>query len=90
MNKTEIAFGRLYEIIGKLRAPDGCPWDREQDHKSIRGNMIEEAYEVADAIDRLYKDDALAHFAANFPAERKRFSWPTMCDKLVEVYEKTK
>ncbi len=47
------------------------------------------ARSVADAIDRLYKDDALAHFAANFPAERKRFSWPTMCDKLVEVYNQT-
>lgn len=44
---------------------------------------------VADAIDRLYKDDALAHFAANFPAERKRFSWSAMCDKIIEVYHKT-
>lgn len=45
---------------------------------------------VADAIDRLYKDDALAHFAANFPAERRRFSWPAMCNKIVEVFHQTK
>ena len=45
---------------------------------------------IADAIERLYKEDALVHFAENFPAERKRFSWATMCDKLIEVYNKTK
>ena len=39
------------EIIRKLIAPDGCPWDREQTHQTIRRNMIEEAYEAVDAID---------------------------------------
>lgn len=41
----------LIAVIAKLRAPDGCPWDREQTHKSLRPNMIEEAYEAVDAID---------------------------------------
>ena len=41
----------LVEIVRVLRAPGGCPWDREQDHKSIRRNLLEEAYEVAEAID---------------------------------------
>jgi tetrapyrrole methylase family protein/MazG family protein len=41
----------LIEVIRKLRAPDGCPWDREQTHESLRPNMIEEAYEAVDAID---------------------------------------
>lgn len=41
----------LISIIRKLRAPDGCPWDREQTHYSLRPNMIEEAYEAVDAID---------------------------------------
>src|SRR5262249_45495286 len=36
---------------GRLRAPDGCPWDREQDHKSIRNHLLEEAYETLDALD---------------------------------------
>ena len=42
----------LLEIMRRLRAPDGCPWDREQDHRTIRNNVLEEAYEVADGIDR--------------------------------------
>jgi tetrapyrrole methylase family protein / MazG family protein len=45
------AFGRLYSIIARLRAPDGCPWDREQSPESLRGSVIEEAYELVEAID---------------------------------------
>ena len=41
----------LIEVVAKLRAPDGCPWDREQTHESLRPNMLEEAYEAVDAID---------------------------------------
>lgn len=46
----EGAFRRLYDIFVRLRAPDGCPWDREQTPNSIRGNLIEEAYECVEAI----------------------------------------
>ena len=41
----------LERIVALLRAPGGCPWDREQTHESIRRNMLEEAYEVVEAID---------------------------------------
>ena len=41
----------LIAVIKKLRAPDGCPWDRAQTHSTLRPNMIEEAYEAVDAID---------------------------------------
>ena len=41
----------LVEIVRILRSPGGCPWDREQDHHSIRRDLLEEAYEVAEAID---------------------------------------
>lgn len=41
----------LLEIMRILRAPGGCPWDRQQDHHSIRRNFIEETYEVVEAID---------------------------------------
>lgn len=44
-------FEHLMQIIRKLRAPDGCPWDREQTHASMKSDLIEEAYEVLDAID---------------------------------------
>jgi len=44
-------FERLHEIVSILRSPDGCPWDREQTHRSIRKNLIEETYEVLETID---------------------------------------
>ena len=43
-------FGKLCQIVAQLRAPGGCPWDREQTNESILPNLIEEAYEVAHAI----------------------------------------
>ncbi len=49
--KSSYNVDDLREIMELLRAPDGCPWDREQDHKSIRRNLIEETYEVVEAID---------------------------------------
>lgn len=51
LQKTRFSFDDLVEILRRLRAPDGCPWDRAQTHESIRSNMIEEAYELVDAID---------------------------------------
>lgn len=44
-------FDAFVATIARLRAPDGCPWDREQTHQSIAHNMIEEAYEAVDAIE---------------------------------------
>lgn len=49
-------FQRLVDIMAKLRAPGGCPWDREQTHESIKPYLIEETYELVEAIDS--KDDA--------------------------------
>jgi tetrapyrrole methylase family protein/MazG family protein len=49
--KTKYSMNDLLQIMQILRAPDGCPWDREQTHESIRKNFIEETYEVAEAID---------------------------------------
>lgn len=45
-------FARLVEIMATLRGPDGCPWDREQTHASLRPHVLEEAYEVLQALDR--------------------------------------
>lgn len=44
-------LNELIDVIARLRAPDGCKWDREQTHMSLRPNMLEEAYEAVDAID---------------------------------------
>ena len=44
-------FESFQETMAQLRAPDGCPWDREQTHESLRSSLLEETYEVLDAID---------------------------------------
>jgi len=48
--RTAEAFKLFYTVVARLRARDGCPWDLEQTPSSIRGNIIEEAYELAEAI----------------------------------------
>jgi MazG family protein len=58
---SSINFTKLCEIVAKLRAPGGCPWDREQTHESLLPALIEEAYEVTGA--------ARANDAANFREE---------------------
>ena len=45
------SFEEFQELIARLRAPDGCPWDREQDHKSLRKHLISETYEAVAALD---------------------------------------
>ena len=54
-------FEKLCEIVARLRAPDGCPWDREQTHESLLPGLLEEAYEVVGAV--------RAHDAANLREE---------------------
>ena len=44
-------FAELVAIMARLRGPEGCPWDREQDHRSLRPHLLEETYEVLEAID---------------------------------------
>ena len=45
------AINELLKVMAKLRSPKGCPWDREQDHRSIRWHAVEEVYEMIDAIE---------------------------------------
>lgn len=49
--KDRYCFDDLVKIVSCLRQPDGCPWDREQTHKSVRQDFIEETYEAIEAID---------------------------------------
>lgn len=87
---------RLVEILAVLRAPGGCPWDREQTHASLRGSLLEEAHEVIAAIDardmanlREELGDLLLHvvFHAQMAAERKDFTFEevaaTACEKMI-------
>jgi tetrapyrrole methylase family protein/MazG family protein len=50
--KSDYTIDDLLEIMRILRSPEGCPWDREQSHTTIKKNMIEEAYEAAEAIEK--------------------------------------
>lgn len=52
LEKKRFSFDDCVAVLKRLRAPDGCPWDRVQTHESIRINALEEAYELVDAIDR--------------------------------------
>ena len=54
--RTRYGYYDLVAVMRRLRAPGGCPWDREQTHESLKGDLIEECYELNDAIDE--KDDA--------------------------------
>src|SRR4051794_6653192 len=49
--KRPAAIDHLLEVMARLRAPNGCPWDREQDHKTLRWHAVEEVYELMDAIE---------------------------------------
>ena len=94
--KDRYAIDDLLEIIRLLRSPEGCPWDREQDHKSIRSNFLEETHEALEAIERedpeLLKEelgDVLMQvvFHACIEEERQSFTFEDVvdgvCRKLV-------
>ena len=51
MNQKKYDFQDLLSIMQRLRAADGCPWDRKQTHESIKKHVVEEAYELVEAID---------------------------------------
>jgi len=87
-------FARLVALQARLRAPNGCPWDREQTHESLRKFLIEETYEVLDAMDsgdprKFYSElgDLLLQvvFHAILAEESGRF---TISDVIESVHEK--
>src|ERR1700739_4322488 len=84
-------FARLGEIMARLRSPEGCPWDREQNFDTIKPYLLEETYEVMDAIDA--RDfDGLAEelgdlmlqavFFAQMASEEGRFNISDSVDAL--------
>jgi MazG family protein len=91
--KASEKFLRLVQIMARLRAPDGCPWDREQTFDTIRPYLLEETYEVLDAIDA--RDwSALAEelgdlmlqavFLAQMAAEEGKFTIEDSLDAIAE------
>lgn len=86
-------FDDVMRIVRRLRAPNGCPWDREQTHESLKNALLEESYELIDAIDE--DDDAhiceeisdvLLQFAlhAAIAEEQSAFTARDACTELVE------
>ncbi len=97
INKKKFNIDDLLEIMRDLRKPGGCPWDREQDHYSIRNDFIEETYEAIDAIDRESTVDMCEElgdvllqvvFHSQIEAEKNSFDFQDVCDgickKLIE------
>ena len=87
------AFARLCALIARLRAPQGCPWDREQTHASLKPMAIEEAYELVEAIDEGRDDDLVGElgdlllqvvFHAQIGTEEGRFTAADVCDRVAE------
>ena len=87
-------FADLQTILSRLCASDGCPWDREQTHRSLRSYMVEEAYEIVDAIDAdepFHLADELGDMLLQvaFHAEiAKRYSEFDMSDVTTAICEK--
>ncbi len=63
-------LSELVDIMRRLLGPDGCPWDREQTLETLRPYVIEEAHEVADAIDRGDRVGPLVRFFAHVRPQR--------------------
>ena len=91
MSKTGKKFEELVGIMARLRAPDGCPWDREQSYKDIAAHTLEETHEVLTAIDREDFDglceelgDLLLQilFYSQIASEEKRFTIDDVIDAI--------
>ena len=86
-------FDHLVDIVARLRGEDGCPWDREQTHESIKPCLIEESYEVIEAVENNDNDgiceelgDVLLHivFHSEIAAERGAFDIDDVVRGIVE------
>jgi ATP diphosphatase len=92
---------RLVGVMRRLRAPDGCPWDKEQDLRSLRPYLVEETYEVLDEMDRVSFGGSWKPFAeelgdllfqivfhAQLAAEKGEFTMTDVCNAIAEKLER--
>jgi len=82
---------KLLKTVAKLRSPNGCPWDKEQNHKTLKRYLIEEAYETIDAIDKNDKHSLIEELGdvllqivlhAQIAKENKDFSFDDICNSI--------
>src|SRR5688572_27467104 len=87
------AFSDFVALIARLRAPGGCPWDREQTHESLKPMTLEEAYEVVQAIDEGTDEDLAGElgdlllqvvFHAQIAAEQGRFDVGRVIERVAD------
>ena len=90
--KSKTAIQELLDVMARLRAPDGCPWDREQDHLTLRFYAVEEVYELMDAIeagDDHEMEEELGDlllqvvFHCQLARERGAFNFDQVCQRIV-------
>lgn len=87
------AINKLLEVMAKLRSPEGCPWDREQNHRTLRYHAVEEVYELMDAIEA-GDDHEMAEelgdlllqvvFHCQLAAERGAFDFDSVARRITE------
>ena len=91
--KSKPPIEQLLDVMAKLRSPEGCPWDREQDHMTLRFHAVEEVYELMDAIEAGDDHEMLEElgdlllqvvFHAQLARERKAFDFDAVCQRLVD------
>lgn len=89
----ESTFAQLVSVMARLRGSDGCPWDREQDHVTLKPYLLEETYEVLDAIDAGDDADLCGElgdvllqvvFHAQVASETDRFTVDDVCRAIVD------
>lgn len=90
--KRKLPIEDLLCVVAQLRGPNGCPWDRQQNHRSISKHIVEEVYELLDAVeagdDEAMQEelgDILLHvvFHCQLGNERRAFDFDTVCRKIV-------
>ena len=93
LRRASASLGSLALVMARLRSADGCPWDREQTHDSLKVHLLEETYEVLDSIDRGELGEELEEelgdvllqvvFHAQLAADDFRFDVAAVADRLV-------
>ena len=91
MIKKPSAIDHLRQVMARLRSPKGCPWDREQDHMSLRWHAVEEIYELLDAIESRDDQEMLEElgdvllqvvFHCQLASERDAFNFDDVAEQI--------
>lgn len=92
-HKNKPAIDQVLDVMATLRSPTGCPWDREQDHRTLRYHAVEEVYELLDAVERGDDREMMEElgdlllqvvFHCQLAKERKAFDFERVCRTLAD------